>query len=92
MTRTSAPTTAPAAARGSRVALLLLLIGALLVGVSAGPAQAHAEVRAVCHHVTATPGGHGAAREFCDLLLVARGVYASLLAGHLTTLDGTQAA
>jgi 3-deoxy-D-manno-octulosonate 8-phosphate phosphatase (KDO 8-P phosphatase) len=46
----------------------------------------------VCHHVTATPGGHGAAREFCDLLLVARGVYASLLAGHLTTLDGTPAA
>lgn len=52
------------------------------------PAQAHAEVKAICHHVTATPGGHGAAREFCDLLLIARGAYARLLAGHLTTLDG----
>ena len=60
--------------------------------LACAPAQAHAEVRAVCHHVTATPGGHGAAREFCDLLLVARGAYASLLAGHLTTLDGTPAA
>ena len=56
------------------------------------PAQAHAEVKALCHHVTATPGGHGAAREFCDLLLVARGAYARLLAGHLTTLDGGSAA
>ena len=55
------------------------------------PAQAHAEVKAVCHHVTATPGGHGAAREFCDLLLIARGAYARLLAGHLTTLDGAAA-
>ena len=30
-------------------------------------------------HVTAAPGGQGAAREFCDLLLVASGRYASLL-------------
>lgn len=56
--------------------------------LACAPAQAHAEVRAACHHVTATPGGHGAAREFCDLLLVARGAYATLLAGHLATLDG----
>jgi len=55
------------------------------------PAQAHAEVKAICHHVTATPGGHGAAREFCDLLLIAHGAYARLLAGHLTTLDGRTA-
>jgi 3-deoxy-D-manno-octulosonate 8-phosphate phosphatase (KDO 8-P phosphatase) len=34
------------------------------------------------------PGGQGAAREFCDLLLIASGHYACLLAGHLTTLDG----
>jgi len=44
VTRTAAPSTAIAPARGSRVALLLLLLGALLVGVSAGPAQAHAEL------------------------------------------------
>lgn len=46
------------------------------------PAQAHAEARAVAHHVTAAPGGAGAAREFCDLLLIASGRYAGLLAAH----------
>lgn len=43
------------------------------------PANAHAEVKAVAHHVTSLPGGHGAAREFCDLLLVASGRYVELL-------------
>jgi 3-deoxy-D-manno-octulosonate 8-phosphate phosphatase (KDO 8-P phosphatase) len=52
------------------------------------PANAHAEVRAVVHHVTQASGGHGAARECCDLLLTAAGRYAALLHGHLTTLDG----
>lgn len=52
------------------------------------PANAHAEVRAVAHHVTQVAGGHGAAREFCDLLLMAVGRYAELLNGHLATLDG----
>ena len=51
------------------------------------PANAHAEVRARAHHVTAATGGHGAAREFCDLLLTAAGRYAALLHGHLVTLD-----
>ena len=53
------------------------------------PANAHAEVRAVAHHVTAAHGGHGAARECCDLLLMAAGRYAALLNGHLHTLDGS---
>ena len=52
------------------------------------PAQAHAEVQAIAHHVTRAPGGHGAARECCDLLLMACGRYAGLLHGHLSTLDG----
>lgn len=52
------------------------------------PANAHAEVRAVAHHVTAAGGGHGAAREFCDLLLVAAGRYAGLLQQQRRTLDG----
>ena len=56
--------------------------------LACAPAQAHAEVKAAAHHVTAVPGGQGAAREFCDLLLMASGRYAELLAGHLTTLDG----
>ena len=51
------------------------------------PANAHAEAKAVAHHVTSATGGHGAARECCDLLLMAAGRYASLLHGHLVTLD-----
>jgi 3-deoxy-D-manno-octulosonate 8-phosphate phosphatase (KDO 8-P phosphatase) len=52
------------------------------------PANAHAEVKAVAHHVTSVEGGAGAAREFCDLLLMASGRYARLLDSHLVTLDG----
>lgn len=40
---------------------------------------AHAEVRAAANYVTTARGGHGAAREFCDLLLCAAGRYAGLL-------------
>ena len=42
------------------------------------------------HHVTAAAAGHGAAREFCDLLLVAAGRYAGLLRGPLFALDGAR--
>lgn len=48
-------------------------------GFACASANAHAEVLAVADHVTARPGGHGAAREFCDLLLIASGRYAALL-------------
>lgn len=58
-------------------------------GLACAPANAHVEVRAVADHVTTARGGAGAAREFCDLLLVAAGRYAALLQGQLTTLDGT---
>lgn len=54
---------------------------------SCASANAHAEVRAVVDHVTALPGGQGAAREFCDLLLVASGRYAALLEAETRTLD-----
>lgn len=54
------------------------------------PAQAHAEVRARVDHVTAAAGGHGAARECCDLLLCAAGRYADLLAGPARTLDAAR--
>lgn len=63
----------------------------LRAGFACAPAQAHAEVLAVAHHVTAAPGGHGAARECCDLLLTAAGRYEGLLNGHLSTLDGGHA-
>jgi len=52
------------------------------------PANAHVEVKAVSHFITQATGGHGAARECCDLLLAAASRYASLFRGHLTTLDG----
>jgi 3-deoxy-D-manno-octulosonate 8-phosphate phosphatase (KDO 8-P phosphatase) len=55
------------------------------------PANAHAEVRAVVHHVTRAAGGYGAAREFCDLLLCAAGRYASLLDGQRMTPDASPA-
>jgi 3-deoxy-D-manno-octulosonate 8-phosphate phosphatase (KDO 8-P phosphatase) len=53
------------------------------------PANAHVEVKAVAHHVTEAGGGHGAARECCDLLLMAAGRYADALRSHLVTLDGS---
>ncbi len=56
-------------------------------GFACASANAHAEVRAVADHVTALPGGHGAAREFCDLLLIAAGRYAGLLRDDTPTLD-----
>jgi 3-deoxy-D-manno-octulosonate 8-phosphate phosphatase (KDO 8-P phosphatase) len=46
---------------------------------SAAPSNAHAEVRASVDHVTQRSGGQGAAREFCDLLLMATGAYGRLL-------------
>jgi 3-deoxy-D-manno-octulosonate 8-phosphate phosphatase (KDO 8-P phosphatase) len=54
------------------------------------PPGAHVETRAVARHVTRAAAGHGAAREFCDLLLVAAGRYADLLRGPLRSLDGAR--
>jgi 3-deoxy-D-manno-octulosonate 8-phosphate phosphatase (KDO 8-P phosphatase) len=47
------------------------------------PANAHVEVRAVAHLVTTERGGEGAARAFCDVLLVASGRYVDLLEPYL---------
>lgn len=46
------------------------------------PANGHAEVKAAARYVTQSRGGEGAAREFCDVLLVASGRYAELLEGY----------
>lgn len=59
----------------------------LRAGWACAPANAHAEVISVAHHVTIATGGQGAARECCDLLLQANGRYEALLHGHLTSLD-----
>ena len=59
----------------------------LRAGFACAPAQAHIEARAAAHHVTAAAGGDGAAREFCDLLLMAAGRYGPLLQAYQGTLD-----
>ncbi len=46
---------------------------------SVAPPNAHDEVLAQVDHVTRRAGGQGAAREFCDLLVIASGGYARLL-------------
>jgi 3-deoxy-D-manno-octulosonate 8-phosphate phosphatase (KDO 8-P phosphatase) len=43
------------------------------VGLSACPADAHPDVRAEVRFVAQGPGGRGAARELCDLILRAKG-------------------
>jgi 3-deoxy-D-manno-octulosonate 8-phosphate phosphatase (KDO 8-P phosphatase) len=56
-------------------------------GFACASANAHVEVKALADHVTRASGGHGAAREFCDLLLMASGRYAALLQSQRQTLD-----
>jgi 3-deoxy-D-manno-octulosonate 8-phosphate phosphatase (KDO 8-P phosphatase) len=48
--------------------------------LACAPVNAHIEVRTRADYVTQASGGHGAAREFCDVLVVASGQYAGLLA------------
>jgi 3-deoxy-D-manno-octulosonate 8-phosphate phosphatase (KDO 8-P phosphatase) len=49
---------------------------------SAAPPNAHVEVRNSARYITQAAAGQGAAREFCDLLLVASGQYAKLLEAY----------
>jgi 3-deoxy-D-manno-octulosonate 8-phosphate phosphatase (KDO 8-P phosphatase) len=56
-------------------------------GFACAPANAHAEALGAAQHVTVRDGGHGAAREFCDLLLMANGLYVPLMTKLLVTLD-----
>ena len=54
------------------------------VGFAATVPDAHAEVRVRAHYVTRAAGGHGAAREVCDLILRAQGLYDAALAPFLS--------
>ena len=47
---------------------------------SGAPSNAHVEVRAIADYVSTKQGGEGAVREFCDVLLLASGKYAAMLA------------
>lgn len=52
------------------------------VALPVAPPHAHPEVRARARHVTSAAAGAGAAREYCDLLLVASGRYGQLLEAY----------
>jgi 3-deoxy-D-manno-octulosonate 8-phosphate phosphatase KdsC-like HAD superfamily phosphatase len=49
------------------------------VGFAAVPPEAPVEVRSLADHVTLAPGGHGACREFIELILKAQGHWKSLM-------------
>ncbi|MGB6054476.1 MAG: HAD family hydrolase [Burkholderiaceae bacterium] len=55
----------------------------LRAGFAASVPDAHIEVRQRVHYVTQAAGGHGAAREICDLILRAQGNYETALAAFL---------
>ena len=55
------------------------------------PPQAHAEARALAAHITTARAGEGAAREFCDLLLMAGGHYRRLFDAHMASAAGAAA-
>jgi 3-deoxy-D-manno-octulosonate 8-phosphate phosphatase (KDO 8-P phosphatase) len=50
------------------------------VGLAVAVADAVPEVLAAAHWVTSLPGGHGAVREVCDLLLKAQGQWEEITA------------
>ncbi len=66
-----------AAAMGDDWPDLPLLVRCALACV---PANAHAENKALAHYVCTLQGGQGAARELCDMVLVAQGHYARFFA------------
>ncbi|HWS53528.1 MAG TPA: HAD family hydrolase [Pyrinomonadaceae bacterium] len=52
-------------------------------GLAAAVADATAETRAAAHHVTQLPGGFGAVREICELILKAQGRWDELMKRYL---------
>jgi 3-deoxy-D-manno-octulosonate 8-phosphate phosphatase (KDO 8-P phosphatase) len=53
------------------------------VGLAIAVQDAHPLTRQHAHHVTAAPGGRGAAREVCELLMDAQGTLQAALARYL---------
>lgn len=51
--------------------------------LTAAPPHAHIEVLRTAHYTTLAPGGAGAVRELCDLILHAQGHYAQCLQAQL---------
>lgn len=54
------------------------------VGLSAAPRDACEDVRQRVHYVTQTVAGHGAVRDFIELILRGRGRWEALVRAHLT--------
>ena len=52
-------------------------------GLATCPADAVAEVRDACHYVATLPGGKGAVREICDILVLAKGMRDTLLQNYI---------
>lgn len=52
-------------------------------GFKACPADAAAEIKAICDYVSPYPGGHGAARDICEKLLKDLGLWEKLLGIYL---------
>jgi 3-deoxy-D-manno-octulosonate 8-phosphate phosphatase (KDO 8-P phosphatase) len=57
----------------------------VLVGLSVAVADAHADVRAMADHVTERPGGRGAVREVCELILKAKGHWDEIIKAYCAT-------
>lgn len=55
----------------------------LKTGLAITVNDANFAVKARAHWCTTLPGGHGAVREVCDLLMLAQGTYDQILAGYL---------
>lgn len=53
------------------------------VGLAVAVADASPLIREHAHWITATPGGHGAAREVCERIMQAQGSLERLLAAYL---------
>lgn len=53
------------------------------VGLAACPANSVPEVKDVCHYITERIGGHGAVRQVCNLILLAKGARDNLLQQYL---------
>ena len=54
------------------------------VGLGVAVADAAAEIQAAAHHVTELAGGHGAVRETVEMILKAKGLWASIVEGYST--------
>ncbi len=56
------------------------------VGLAVAVSNAHPPLSDHCHYVTQKPGGCGAVREVCDLILKAKGLWAGIFNEFLETV------